>query len=231
MVTQKPLICRSIRNPRSGFTLVEVALAIGIVAFAFVALLALIPAGQTAYRRSIDITVCSQIAQRVIDEANQTDFDALIDQIDIPAAYTTDVNYTFRAPLVTTPTLRYFDDQGREIILASSSATTPGLTTAKTLANAIYVVNTRIQPLFQLPTTGVVTPAGNSSATNSAAPQPLALITVQVAHNPQNVVNLQLSPGQPNDPNTPDRNLWSSTATANQGVEIFTYTGYIGRNL
>src|SRR4051812_37258891 len=47
---------------RSGFTLVEVTMAIGIVAFAFLALLALLPAGNVAFRRAIDLAVCGQIA-------------------------------------------------------------------------------------------------------------------------------------------------------------------------
>src|SRR4051812_25122874 len=39
---------------RAGFSLVEVALAIGIVAFAFVALLGLIPTGLNTFRQAID---------------------------------------------------------------------------------------------------------------------------------------------------------------------------------
>ncbi|MDB6149060.1 MAG: hypothetical protein JWQ44_508, partial [Chthoniobacter sp.] len=43
-------------NPRSdgAFSLVEVTLALGIVAFAFVALFGLLPVGMTVFRQSID---------------------------------------------------------------------------------------------------------------------------------------------------------------------------------
>ena len=85
---------RNLRSNPAAFTLVEVVLAIGIIAFAFVGLLALMPVGLTNFRHAIDISVGSQIIQRLVDEAQQTD-------------YTT---------LVSTPVARrYFDDQGNEV--------------------------------------------------------------------------------------------------------------------
>ncbi len=43
------------RQPAHGFSLVEVALALGIVAFAFVSLFGLLPAGLGVFRTSIDV--------------------------------------------------------------------------------------------------------------------------------------------------------------------------------
>ena len=83
----------------SAFSLIEVTLSIGIVAFAFVALLGLLPVGLTTFRQAIDTTVGSQIVQRIVDEAQQTDYPSLI------------------ANPVTT---RYFDDQGNEVAASAS---------------------------------------------------------------------------------------------------------------
>ncbi len=85
---------RSRTSHRSGFSLVELVLAIGIVSFAFVSLFALLPAGLTTFRQTMDTTIGSQIVHRIINEAQQTDYPTL----------------------VATPTLdRYFDDQGNEV--------------------------------------------------------------------------------------------------------------------
>jgi uncharacterized protein (TIGR02598 family) len=83
------------RQPRpAGFSLIELVLAIGIVSFAFVSLLALLPAGVTIFRDTMDTTIGSQIVHRVINEQQQTDYPTLV------AAPTTE---------------RYFDDQGNEV--------------------------------------------------------------------------------------------------------------------
>ena len=82
---------------RAGFSLVEVVLAIGIVSFAFVGMFGLLPAGLNTFRQAIDNSVGSQIVQRLVNEAQQTDFPELI-------------KITTAAPSV-----RYFDDQGNEM--------------------------------------------------------------------------------------------------------------------
>ena len=82
------------RIGRGGFSLVEVTLAIGIVAFAFMAVLGLIPVGMKTFRSSINTSVSGQIFQRIVNEAQQTDFDTLTS---------------------TTPPIRYFDDQGNDV--------------------------------------------------------------------------------------------------------------------
>jgi uncharacterized protein (TIGR02598 family) len=78
----------------TAFSLVEITLAIGIVAFAFVALLGLVPVGLDNFRQSLDTSVRSQIVQRLATEAQQTDFDRLV---------------------ALTQRLRYFDDEGTEV--------------------------------------------------------------------------------------------------------------------
>ena len=111
----------------------EVTLAIGIVAFAFLAVFGLLPTGMTVFRQTMETSVGSEIAQRVINEAKQADFTALI------LGATGAANETFRKPL------RYFDVQGNELTAVAGSTVAP--------AGAIYQVNTRIMPVTTVPST------------------------------------------------------------------------------
>jgi uncharacterized protein (TIGR02598 family) len=97
---------------KAGFSLVEVVLAIGVVAFAFVALFGLLPAGLSTFRQALDNSLGSQIVQRLVNEAQQTDFPTLI----------------------ATPTgpLRYFDDQGNEVGAIADSIYTAEVSVAPT---------------------------------------------------------------------------------------------------
>ena len=80
----------------AAFSLVEVTLAIGVFGFAFTAIVGLIPMGLTTFRQAMDASVGSQICQRVINDAQQTDFDVL----------TSSSNANI---------VRYFDDAGNEL--------------------------------------------------------------------------------------------------------------------
>lgn len=68
-------------SPRksSGFSLVEITLALGILSFSIVSLMGLMSVGLTSFRDSIDTTVESQIAQSILNEKRQTAFETLID--------------------------------------------------------------------------------------------------------------------------------------------------------
>ena len=103
------------RRARGAFSLVEVVLAIGIVSFAFVGLFGLLPAGLGIFRQAMDNSVGSQIVQRLVNEAQQTDFPTL----------TAEASAT---------TLRYFDDQGNEVQAVNDSIYTAEITVkAKTV--------------------------------------------------------------------------------------------------
>lgn len=82
------------RFKKAAFSLVEVVMALGIVAIAFIPLIGLLPRGIDTMRRSIDVSAASQIIQQIGNEIQQSDFDALSG-----AAIA----------------LRYFDDQCREV--------------------------------------------------------------------------------------------------------------------
>jgi uncharacterized protein (TIGR02598 family) len=89
---------------RTAFSLVEVAVALAVVTFALVGILGLIPIGLGNFREAMDTTVGAQLAQRVITDAEQTDFDLLI-----ASAESNDASF-FALPV------RYFDEQGTEVL-------------------------------------------------------------------------------------------------------------------
>lgn len=86
---------------RSGFSLVEVTLAIGILSFGLLSVIGLMPVGLNAFRQSINASVGTQISQRLMNEKRQTDFVTLI------------------APANATE-YRYFSDEGDEVPATSS---------------------------------------------------------------------------------------------------------------
>ena len=96
---------------QAAFSLVEVTLAIGVVAIAIIPVFGLIPTGLNTFHKAIDASVGSQIAQRLIVEAQQTDFATLIG-----------ANSSRFVQTVNNSTLRYFDDQGTELTGASISS-------------------------------------------------------------------------------------------------------------
>jgi uncharacterized protein (TIGR02598 family) len=94
----------------AAFTIVEVAMALGILSFALFSLMALVPTGLNQFRGAVNATVGAQISQRVITDAQQTEFDAFIRQ-----AETTTPDF-FVLPI------RYFDEQGTETTVAAREA-------------------------------------------------------------------------------------------------------------
>ena len=82
-------------------------MALAIVGFALVTIFGLTPLGLTTYRQSMETTIGSHIAQRIINDCQQSDFNTLLNS---------------------PPADRYFDDQGDEITLPS---TTPAIYTAR----------------------------------------------------------------------------------------------------
>lgn len=87
----------------AGFSLVEIVLAVGIVAGAIISIMSLLPQGLNIFRQSINYSVGSHIAQLIINEAQQTDFNILTAN---PGA---------------AKSVRYFDDQGNEMKAATEA--------------------------------------------------------------------------------------------------------------
>lgn len=139
MFSPSTLLARKIRASQAGFSLVEVVLAVGVVAFAFVAILGLIPAGLSQFRQAMDISVCSQISQRIIMEAQQTEFDVLVANAG-------------------TAQFRYFDEQGNEVPVTDAAKENPAALSADQKLLTVYHVNTRIRPATSLPGAVATTP-------------------------------------------------------------------------
>lgn len=69
----------------AGFSLVEVTIAIGIIAFAYVTLLGLLQSGLVSFREAMDRTISAQIAQAILNDKRQTPFADLINPAKNPA--------------------------------------------------------------------------------------------------------------------------------------------------
>jgi uncharacterized protein (TIGR02598 family) len=68
---------RSFLRIRRGFTLVEVTISLGIVAFAMVSLVGMLPAGLSNFRGAMSQTVEAQIVQALSEDIVLTDFSHL----------------------------------------------------------------------------------------------------------------------------------------------------------
>lgn len=178
MFTHSSPVPRKFISPRrqSGFSLVEVVLAVGVIAFAFVAILGLLPAGLTQFRQAMDNSLAAQIAQRVIEDAQGTDFDILTDAKNRVAGSTDPIYAKTYSSGDTSKSnaldygLRYFDEQGNEVVPKQRNL-------SKDEANrVIYYVITRVMPAATVPG------AGNDSVNPC-----LAGISVQVVFNPGNI--------------------------------------------
>jgi uncharacterized protein (TIGR02598 family) len=111
-----------------AFSLVEVVLAIGVIAFALLAVVGLIPLGIQSSKDATDDTRATAIAQDVFNRT-QSQLDAYV----VNLASTTGVG-ALPASIQTGLTF-YYDNDGR--FLNTSSPTAP-ITNYSTIANAIY---------------------------------------------------------------------------------------------
>ncbi|MDQ3622363.1 MAG: Verru_Chthon cassette protein B [Verrucomicrobiota bacterium] len=192
---------------KRGFSLVEVVLAVGVVAFGVVAIFALIPAGLGVFRQAMDTSVGSQIVQRIASDAAQADFDLLVP----PGG----AGEFFVLPV------RYFDDQGSEVNVAEGSAPS-----AAEKGRIVYSVRVRgARP-------GAADPESHTndyftslpSTGTRFNPRSLTILTVQIVHNPA-ARDLQ-SEGVID----PESSLVDPTRAAARGLQVRTYPVAVARN-
>lgn len=88
----KPIIRHDRGAEGAGYSLIEVVVALGIVSFGIISMVSMLPGGLETFRCSINRSVSTQIAQRILNEARQTEF----------------------TKLTSLPTYRYFTDEGDE---------------------------------------------------------------------------------------------------------------------
>jgi uncharacterized protein (TIGR02598 family) len=159
------------RKGRAGFSLVEVTLAIGIIAFAFVGLFALLPAGLTTFRQAMDTSVGAQIAQRIAGELQETDYATLLKNCTPPLT-----NFLDSDEQVGLLPRRYFDDQGNEVPVKN-----PASVTDVERLKILYEVIVRVSRARRVPAS---MPGGRSGRLGS---KNLTTLTIQVANNPRGV--------------------------------------------
>ena len=116
-----------------GFSLVEISLAIGIIAFAFVALLGLLPSGLTIFRSSVDTANETWIMQDLNSMIQVTDWSKLD-------------SMSFE----TSGEIYYYDEEGR---LTDTEKTPSAESLVK--ARRLYAVKLIVEPMFQPVETGM----------------------------------------------------------------------------
>jgi len=158
------------RDPE-GFTLVESVLAIGVVAFSFLAIFALLPAGLGQFHQAMDVSVSAEIVQRIASDAEQTDFNLLVGNA---------VSGNFYAL-----PMRYFDDQGSEINVVD-----PRAPSTSELAKIVYWVRVR-GSLPGSPDPGNHTTSYFTSLPSTSSqrfnPRATTYLTIQIAENPAGI--------------------------------------------
>ena len=126
------------RSRTSGFTLVEVAVSLGIFAFAILALIGLLPSGMAAFKKSKIVSVQANIVSQRLNEVNQTPFSSL-------------VNPTV-APLITS--LRFYNEEGSGMNVLVESKSADSLRPSDFPAAAIYASSISIEKNLNFPATG-----------------------------------------------------------------------------
>ncbi len=205
---------KSFRN-LSAFSLVEVVLAIGIVAFAFVALLALLPMGLSNFRKAMNASIGSEIGQRVFNDLQQTDYDTLLKQANVaPAA---EASY----PSEASPSKfgsgslphRYFDDDGNEVIIPGLTAGTDPSPAQRNANHILYDVHSQVILTSQIPSS----PGGGAEGVIFSAN--LANIIVQVISNPAGATLQEVPVYNPASSNDPVKN-----------PPFMQFSGFVSRN-
>ncbi|CAN5687498.1 hypothetical protein BH09VER1_BH09VER1_03700 [soil metagenome] len=87
---------------KRAFSLIEVVLALGVVSFAFVGIVGLMPVGLKTFRTAMEMNMQSQLSQRIAGETQRSRFD------DLKASDFSSLNFP-----------QYFDDQGSPVASAS----------------------------------------------------------------------------------------------------------------
>lgn len=217
---------RAPRQPRA-FSLVEVVLSIGVIAFAFIGVFSLLPAGMNAFREGMDASISAEIAQRIISEAEQSNFDALVPSGGNPIDGVTvggSAGQFYALPL------RYFDDQGTELGVSDTSTSVPTLTPDER-DRVVYTVRVR----GSLPGDADPTAQGGDCFTSLPAsadaeypnttpfkPRFTTFLTIQVTKNPNRLVLDSFI--------DPASFLISSTIAKGKSLPVKTFSAIVARN-
>jgi uncharacterized protein (TIGR02598 family) len=195
---------------RAAFSLIEVTLAIAIVAFGFIAVFGLLPVGLNTFRNAKTVSVSNQVAQQLLTEYEQMDWLTL----------TGSGAATVGTPYFSTDNPYYFDEQGQRIESDNSNSDGTIMTEQR-----IIQAQVRVQVGAKLPGW---TP---SDGANKNIDANTAMVTVQVAFNPTlNPANLATFSSS--DPYL--GKLWTGAFTSNpantKAVSVRTYSTYVAKD-
>jgi uncharacterized protein (TIGR02598 family) len=130
--------------PASGFSLVEVSVAMAIVSFAMVSILGLIPMGLTNFRQAMNNTVEAQIVQGITSDLELASFTSLQSTTDY---YDSDGNATTASsqPVYTaTVTVAAVDGSKEPVNLVNTASSVPSqMQTSADLVTISIVNNTQ----------------------------------------------------------------------------------------
>jgi uncharacterized protein (TIGR02598 family) len=128
---QDPSFPSAVRPPKSaesGFSLVEITIAIGIIAFAFVALIGVLPVGLNTYRNAIDTANESWIVQGLSSMVQVTTWDKVVNDLSFEKG----------------GNIYYFDEEGRLTDTHKKPSTDP-----EVLVSRLYAAKLIVEPLYQ----------------------------------------------------------------------------------
>ena len=158
------------RSRQAGFSLIEVTLAIGIVAFAFISLFGLLPTGLNVFRGAIDTTLGSQIVQQTTDQYQQTDFDELVNRAN------TDPNGDNH--------ITCYDEQGNLLKNTSNLDSDGTDLTDDQKSAAIYNVRVKIKVLTGVPHFPSSSGSNDQGTPSTNTTTSVATLVIQIAKNP-----------------------------------------------
>ena len=131
---------------RHAFSLIEVAMALGIFSFAIMGLIGLLPIGIMAFKKSKIASAQANILSQRLNEVNQTPFSSLVD--------------ASLSPKITS--LRFYNEEGVGVDVPTGAKQADGLQPSDFPAAAVYASSVSINQSLNIPTTG-----GTASATDS----------------------------------------------------------------
>jgi len=147
---------KDFRHNRKGFSLVEVAMAIGILGFVMVTLIGLLPAGLSSFKQAMGNTIESQIVQNVSN-------DLLLSNFSVLATYA-------QSP---TPQTYYYDNEGTQLPSSTGYVYKASI--------ALTAIDNPNSPITYYNNTTTVPPAYNVTITLTSATDQ-SVYTQQHAH-------------------------------------------------
>ncbi|PTY01479.1 hypothetical protein DB346_12055 [Verrucomicrobia bacterium LW23] len=123
------------RTHRSAFSLVEIVIALGIVAFTFSTLLALLPVGLKTFKDAADTAIEAGIVQRTVNDLQQSSFTLFDDPAYIKSFYCDDQGQITEDPSLAIYTITV--SRYRDTSLPVGSGVEPLSSTLATLRIAI----------------------------------------------------------------------------------------------